>query len=169
MIKFFLDFWPYLAVIAALLAVLFVVIVVVPMMRENRLKGWYASEAEFRIEVQSSEKDTDFWMRYEKARLRYIGSGNNAAKMQPPVLPYPFNTPFEFEFFGKTYQRSTVGNTFEEHLRASVRFHAEFKKIWEQNVYGDFDMKTLMHEFKKNVPLDEADIWSEYQKRGAEK
>lgn len=167
--KFFLDFWPYLAVIAAVLAVGFVVIVVIPMARENRLKGWYASEAEFRIMMQHSEMDRGFWARYERECERFRGSGNKAALIQVPLLPYPFNTHFEFEFFGVTYRRSTVGESFEEYMRSAVRFHAEFKSKWEQKVFEDFDMATFMHGFKKQEPLDKADIWTEYQKRGSEK
>lgn len=167
-LEFLKWFWPVLAAIAFVVTVYYFVLVR-PLMRENKAKKWYASEAEFRIMTQESEMDFEFWTRYERTCARFRGSGNKAALVQVPVLPYPFNTHFEFEFFGETYRRSTVGESFEEYMRSAVRFHAEFKAKWEAKVFENFDMKTFMQDFKKQRPLDEADIWSEYQKRGAEK
>lgn len=167
-LEFLKWFWPVFAAVAFIVTVYYFVLVR-PLMRENKAKKWYASEAALRVITQDSPMDLDFWARYERECARFRDSGNKASLIQVPVLPYPFDTAFEFEFFGERYRRSTIGMDYNEYRLKSYLFLCEFKAKWEQKVYEDFDMKTLMQDFKKQRPLDEKDIWSEYQKRGAEK
>lgn len=153
------EFWPlYLGIAVALFG--YVLLVLLPQLRENDTKNRYQHAGEPRMLLQTSELEKDFWTRFEKEKMRYLDSKNRWATVQTPVIPWPINTAFEFEWFGQKYHRSTIGMSYGEYLIAAVRFYNEMKAIWDKETYTQFGMKEMMEKTRQQIPINPDNLWS---------
>lgn len=156
--EFIREYWILILGLAVLLLA-YVFLILVPQLRENDLKNVYQHAGEPRIILQSSELETDYWARYERERMRYLDSKNRWATVQTPVIPFPMNCAFEFQWFGQKHPISTVGLSYMDYLLASVRFYAKMRAIWDQQVYASFGMKEMMEKTKQQQPVDPDKLW----------
>ena len=111
---------------------------VAPLFAENEMKRGYQSAANPQLVLQSCEMDTDFWAKVQRERARYEQSGNKWALEQNPVIPFPFNREFSFQWFEKRFDVSTVGLGQREYLAAAMRQYDECLKIWQQKTGKEF-------------------------------
>lgn len=154
-----IDFWPlYLGIAVVLFGYVFLVLL--PQLRENDVKNKYQHAGEPRLLLQASELEKDYWTRFEREKMRYLDSRNRWAVVQTPVIPFPMNTAFEFEWFGKKYHTSTIGLSYAEYLQAGLRFYAQMRAIWDKEVYGQFGMKEMMETTRNQIPVDPDKLWS---------
>lgn len=159
--SFFITFWPFI-VGAAIVIFGYVFLVVIPTARENRRKVEYQHAGEPVLFWQNHENETDYWLRFRKEQARYIDANNRWAKVQTPVLPFPKNCEFEFEWFGEIHRPSTVGLTELQYIQAGERHYVKFKKIWDLKAYGAHGMDKMMEATRKQQVLaDDADIWED--------
>lgn len=155
--EFILEYWIAILGVAVLILG-YIFIVLIPELRRNDTKNIYQNLGEPRMIWQTSELDTGFWARYEKERMRYIDSGNKWAVVQTPVIPFPYNTAWEFKWFGKVYHVTTVGLSYGDYLLAGVRFYHKMRKVWDQEVYSQLGVQQLM-ESKKQTPVNPDTLW----------
>lgn len=149
--------WQLILGIAVVMAA-YITFVLLPQLRENDVKNVYQHAGTPRLILQVSELEKDYWMRVEREKRRYIDSKNRWAVIQTPLIYFPLNTAFEFEWFGEKHHRSTIGLSYDEYLTAGLAFYLEMKSIWDKKVYGQFGMNTLM-ETKNQQPLNPEKIW----------
>ena len=159
---FLVEFWPIIVGAAVLIAV-YIVLILIPQLRENDLKNVYQHAGEPRMIWQASELEKDFWTRYERERLRYIDSRNRWATVQTPVIPFPMNTAWEFQWFGQKYHTSTVGLSYTDYLLAGVRYYAQMRTIWDKEVYASFGTKEMMEQIKHQQPVNVDHLWQRTQ------
>lgn len=155
---FIVEFWPIILGAAVLIAV-YVVLILIPQLRENDLKNVYQHAGEPRLIMQTSEQEKNFWARYERERMRYLDSKNRWATVQTPVIPFPLNTAWEFQWFGQKYHVSTVGLSYSEYLLAGVRFYHQMLAIWDKEVCSEFGINNLMQNVKNQTPVDVDRLW----------
>ena len=156
--SFIIEYWLLILGVAAMLFG-YVLLILLPQLRENDVKNKYQHAGEPRLLLQSSELEKDYWTRFEREKMRYIDSRNRWATVQTPVIPFPMNTAFEFEWFGKTYHTSTVGLSYAEYLLASIRFYNQMRAIWDKETYSQFGMKTMMETTKQQKTVDADKLW----------
>jgi len=109
-----------------------------PLLAVNQLKRQYQSAAEPQLVLQSCEMDTDFWAKVKRERERYNQAGNTWSLEQSPVIPFPFNSEFSFQWFEKRFDVSTVGLGQREYLAAAIRQYDECLKMWQQKTGKEF-------------------------------
>jgi len=148
---FLLQYWE-IVVAAAAFIFGYVFLFLIPQLRESDLKNIYQHAGEPRLLLQASELEKDFWTRYERERLRYMDSKNRWATVQTPVIPFPLNTAWEFQWFGKTYHTSTVGLSYSEYLLAGIRHYHQMRTIWDKEVCAAFGTKEMMETIKSQKP-----------------
>lgn len=156
---FILEYWILILGVAAMLFG-YVALILLPQLRENDVKNKYQHAAEPRILWQTSELEKDYWARFEREKLRYMDARNRWATVQTPVIPWPMNTAFEFEWFGKTYHISTIGLSYAEYMRAGLAFYQKMHAIWDKEVYGEFGMDQLMEKTKNQKTVNTDKIWN---------
>ncbi len=143
--------------IAAVMAA-YITFVLLPQLKENDVKNVYQHAGKPILMLQVSELEKDYWARVTREQRRYIDSGNRWAVIQTPVVYFPYNSAFEFEWFSVKYHRSTIGLSYDEYLVAGLAFYREMKAIWEQKAYGQFGMDTLM-QAKNQQAINPEKIW----------
>jgi len=158
MLAFLAEYWIAIAGIAALIFG-YVLLILIPQLRENDTRNIYQNLGEPRMIWQVSELEKDFWTRYERERMRYIDSRNRFAIVQAPIIPFPYNTAWEFRWFDKTYHLSTVGLSYGDYLMAGVRFYHQMRKVWDEQVYTSFGTKEMMEKIKDQKPVDPDRLW----------
>ncbi len=131
---------------------------IMPLLAQNQLKQKYQSAHEPQLILQSCEMDTDFWAKVQRERARYVDAKNAWALEQNPVIPFPFNQEFSFQWFDKTMNVSTVGLGQMEYLDAAKRQYVECVKIWQQKTGKEFGYDaTFQAAGQKPV---HSDIWA---------
>lgn len=160
--KFVLEYWQ-LILGCALLIFAYVFLVLIPQLRENDVKNVYQHSGEPRLLLQTSELEKTFWTKYERERMRYMDAKNRWATVQTPVIPFPMNTAWEFQWFGKNYHISTVGLSYSEYLLAGVRFYHQMRTIWDRETCNAFGTKAMMEEVKGQKPVDVDKLWQNTQ------
>lgn len=160
--SFIIEYWQAIVGLALMLLG-YIVLILLPELRKNDIKNVYQHAGEPRLLIQASELEKDFWARYERERMRYIDSKNRWATVQTPVIPFPINTAWEFQWFGKTYHESTVGLSYSEYLLAGVRFYHQMRAIWDKEVYSSFGTKEMMEAIKNQKPVDVDKLWQNTQ------
>ncbi len=160
--KFLIENWPFFAV-GFVLAVLYIQVVLMPNVRRNQKKITYQSLAEPRLFWDNGE--ADYWERFRLERSRYIGSGNNIARVQVPLIPFPRDSKFEVKWFDKTHYVSTVGLRPDEYSIAGVRFLNKLKEEWDRELLSKFDMDILMRTKGQvfSEKDEESDLWENYK------
>jgi len=129
-----------------------------PIFAQNALKRSYQSAANPQLVLQSCEMDTDFWAKVQRERARYEQAGNKWALEQNPVIPFPFNSEFSFQWFEKRFDVSTVGLGQREYLAAAMRQYDECLKIWQQKTGKEFGFDAT---FQANgQKAFEGDLWA---------
>ena len=131
---------------------------IAPLIEQNKLKQKYQSAAEPYLVIQSCEMDKGFWARYQTEVSRFVDSGNKWALEQVPVIPFPFNSNFEFQWFDKTLEVSTVGLGQREFLAASIRQLDECTKIWQQKTGKEFGYNATFQATGQKAA--QGDIWA---------
>ena len=131
---------------------------VAPLFAENALKRGYQSAANPQLVLQSCEMDTDFWAKVQRERARYVDAKNRWALEQNPVIPFPFNQEFSFQWFDKTMNVSTVGLGQREYLSAAVRQYDECLKIWQQKTGKEFGYNATFQAAGQRPA--QSDIWA---------
>ena len=160
-VKFISDFWPILLLVAVIVLG-YVFIILIPKIRENKVKVKYQSLAEPKIFWQNSIVGGDYLAEYEKEKMRYVSAGNLLAAVQTPVIFFPRNAEFEFEWFGEIHRPSTVNLSEEQYMMAGVAFYKKMKIIWDTNLgiaYGTREMIRITQGQKKEVLSDDSDLW----------
>ena len=132
---------------------------IAPLVAQNKLKQKYQSAHEPQLVLQSCEMDTDFWAKVKKERARYIDAKNAWALEQNPVIPFPFNQEFSFQWFDKTMNVSTVGLGQMEYLDAAKRQYVECVKMWQQKTGKEFGYDATMRA-SGQAQFDENKIWN---------
>jgi len=155
----FLIAYCQLIVGAALILFGYVALILLPELRKNDVRNIYQHAGEPRLLIQSSELERDFWAKFEREKKRYLDAGNRWAVRQTPVIPFPMNTAWEFEWFGHKYHKTTIGLSYSEYLIAAVRHYHEMKGIWEKEVYTTFGTKDLMEKVKNQQPANPENLW----------
>ena len=161
--EFIREYWP-LILGAAVICFGYVWLVLLPQLRENDVKNVYQHVAEPKIVMQVSEMETDFWARCEREKMRYLDSKNRWAIVQTPVIPFPINTAFEFEWFGEKHYRSTVGLSYAEYLVAGIQFYSEMRAIWDKKTTEHVGMQKMMELTRNQQPLTEDRLWQNIKK-----
>lgn len=111
---------------------------ILPLIAQNELKQSYQSAAVPQLVLQSCEMDTDFWAKVQREQARYEQAGNKWALEQNPVIPFPFNATFEFQWYDKKMIVSTVGLGQREYLAAAIRQYDECLKMWQTKTGKEF-------------------------------
>lgn len=132
---------------------------IAPLMAENELKRKYQSAATPQLVLQSCEMDTDFWAKVKREKARYEQSGNRWSVEQNPVIPFPFNAEFSFQWFDKRHDISTVGLGQREYLAAAIRQYDECLKVWQTRTGKEFGYDATMAATGQK-PFEETKIWN---------
>lgn len=120
------------------MAVVFYNTYIAPLVRANNLKRKYQSAAEPVIILQTCESDNEFWAKVRREQARYTDVGNAWALQQSPVIPFPFNATFSFQWFEKRMDVATVGLGQGEYLSAAKRQYDECLKEWQKQTGKEF-------------------------------
>lgn len=111
---------------------------IAPIIAQNEMKRAYQSAAVPQLVLQSCEMDTDFWAKVRREQARYEQSGNKWALEQNPVIPFPFNAVFEFQWYDVKMKVATVGLGQREYLAAAIRQYDECLKVWQAKTGKEF-------------------------------
>ena len=131
---------------------------ILPLIAQNEFKQSYQSAAVPQLVFQSCEMDTDFWAKVQREQARYEQAGNKWALEQNPVIPFPFNATFEFQWYDKKMIVSTVGLGQREYLAAAIRQYDECLKMWQAKTGKEFGYDvTFQATGQKPV---QGDIWA---------
>lgn len=131
---------------------------ILPLLAKNELMNKYQSAHEPQLILQSCEMDTDFWGKVQREQARYVDAKNRWALEQNPVIPFPFNQEFSFQWFDETKKVSTVGLGQREYLAAAIRQYDECLKIWQQKTGKEFGYNATFQAAGQRPA--QSDIWA---------
>ncbi len=155
---YLINNYQWILGIAAVISV-YITFVLLPQLKENDVKNVYQSLGEPYLLWQQNDRETDYWGRYEREKMRFIDSKNRWAVIQTPVIPFPMNFAWEFEWFGEKHYASTIGLSNAEYQRAGIRFLNQMEAIWYQKTAAQFGTKEIMEIAKNQKPINPEKIW----------
>lgn len=155
--EFFAENWVFI-----LPTILFALIwawrtYIAPLIAENELKIQFQSMAEPVLILD--DLDGSFHERKERARQRFIESGNAFAIRQIPVIAIPFQAPFVIVWFEKTYAFTTVGMNYPQYLEQSKRLYNLLYGIWLKEMTSALGEEAMYEFAKQQDPFDPANTW----------
>lgn len=134
---------------------------VLPLILENRKKQQFKSMGEPVMILMDFEGDDLFWHRVERARQRFLQSGNAFAKKQIPVIPFPRNVQISFDWFGVSHDIDTMGLGEIAYRQAADRFYLKLYGVWTKEIYGAHGEAIFYQTVKGNDPFDPSNVWAD--------